>query len=161
MILSDEAPTDAAAIRAVVTAAFGQPGEADLIERLRADGDAVISLVAAERGEVLGHILLSRMAAPFRALGLAPVAVDPRHQHRGIGSRLIRAGLARAARDGWQGLFVVGDPRYYRRFGFDAALAGGFDSPYAGPHFMALALDGALPTTGGPVAYASAFAALA
>jgi putative acetyltransferase len=73
---------------------------------------------------------------------------------------LIRAGIDRAARGGWQAVFVVGEPDYYRRFGFDAALASGFTSPYAGPYRMVLALGGALPVKTGKIDYAPAFARL-
>jgi putative acetyltransferase len=90
-------------------------------------------------------------------LSLAPVSVAPHRQRSG---RLIRAGLARAAEDGWQGVFVLGDPGYYQRFGFSPARASGFTSPHAGPHLMVLALDGDLPATEGKVDYAPAFAAL-
>ncbi len=160
MIIRDETPSDHAAVRDLVAAAFGQPDEADLVERLRADGDAAIALVAEDNGSVVGHILFSRMQAPFRALGLAPVSVAPERQGTGIGSRLIRAGLERAQAEGWQGVFVLGDPAYYRRFGFDPALAKGFTSAYSGPYLMAIALGGELPERQGPVDYAPAFAAL-
>ena len=160
MNIRTEQPADILAIREVVTAAFGQPLEADLVDRLRADGDSVISLVAEEEGRVVGHIMFSRLTAPFRALGLAPVSVAPDRQRAGTGSRLIRAGLERAAREGWQAVFVLGDPAFYRRFGFDANQASGFSSPYAGPHLMVLALGGALPAITGEIAYAPAFAVL-
>lgn len=161
MIIREEAPGDRAAIRAVVEAAFPEPAEARLVERLRADGDAVFSLVAIEDGIIVGHVMFSKMTGPFRALGLGPVAVVPGRQRAGIGSRLIREGLARARADGWEGVFVLGDPNYYRRFGFDAETAAGFASPYAGPYLMALALDGEhLPASTGKIDYAPAFGAL-
>lgn len=152
--------TDRAGIRAVVAAAFGQPGEADLVDRLIADGDAVIELVAVDADNIVGHVLFSRLAAPFRALALAPVSVRPDRQGEGIGGALIRTGLAQASAAGWQGVFVLGDPSYYARFGFDPGLAAGFASPYAGPHLMALALNGPLPAATGRIAYAGAFAEL-
>jgi len=152
-----EEPADRSAIRAVVTAAFGRAVEAELVDRLRDDGGSVISLVAVEDGRIVGHVLFSRMTAPFRALGLGPVCVAPDRQRSGIGSRLIRAGLDRAARDGWQAVFVLGEPAFYHRFGFDPDLARGFSSPYAGPYLMALALDGPLPVTKGRIGYAAAF----
>jgi putative acetyltransferase len=104
--------------------------------------------------------LFSKLTAPFRALGLAPVSVQPKRQNAGIGSRLIRGSLERAKQDGWLGVFVLGEPKYYCRFGFDAALARGFASPYAGPYFMALALGGELPINVGKIGHAPAFAAL-
>lgn len=148
---------DRAAVRAVIEAAFAGSDEADLVDRLREGGDREMSLVAVERGGLVGHVVFSKMSAPFRALGLAPVAVAPSRQRSGVGSRLIRAGLERARAAGWQGVFVLGDPDYYRRFGFDPALAGGFVCAYAGPHLMALALGPALPASTGEIEYAAAF----
>ena len=156
----DEEPGDIPLIRKVVTAAFDQALEADLVDRLRADGDSVISLVAIEDAELAGHVMLSKMSAPFPALGLAPVAVAPARQRSGIGSLLIRTALDRAREEDWAAVFVLGDPAYYRRFGFDPALAAGFESPYAGPYLMALALKGPLPATTGRIDYAPTFADL-
>jgi len=100
------------------------------------------------------------MRATFRCLGLAPVAVLPGRRRAGIGSALIREGLKRARRQGHEAVFVLGDPAYYGRFGFRADLAQGFACAHAGPHFMALALRGALSTGSGRVDYARAFDAL-
>jgi putative acetyltransferase len=161
MHIRAEQPGDREAIGTVIAAAFGRRQEADLVDWLRAGGDSVISLVAEERGGILGHVLFSRMEAPFRALGLGPVAVLPARQGEGLGDALIRAGLQRARDAGWDGVFVLGDPGYYRRFGFTPELAASFASLYAGPYLMALALHGSLPATGGTVAYAPAFARLA
>lgn len=157
-----ETPEDAAGIHALVAAAFGRVDEADLVDRLRADGDALISWVAvdAEANALIGHVMFSPMAAPFWALGMAPVSVRPDWQGRGIGSALIRAGLNLARNEGWAGVFVLGDPAYYGRFGFEAALAAGFASPYAGPHLMAQSLAGELPALAGEIAYAPAFSSL-
>jgi putative acetyltransferase len=73
---------------------------------------------------------------------------------------LIRRGLGQAEADKWEIVFVLGSPAYYRRFGFDPALASGFTSPYAGPHLMALGLTRPLPRLSGKIDYAPAFAAL-
>ena len=161
MIIRAAEATDHPAIRDVLLAAFPSPDEARLVEQLRADGDAVIELAAAIGNRIVGHILFSPVDAPIRALALAPVAVAPDRQRRGIGSALIDAGHELAREQDWQAIFVVGEPEYYRRFGYDAALAAGFAGPYSGPHFMALALGGALPATTGEVRHARAFAALA
>jgi putative acetyltransferase len=104
--------------------------------------------------------MFSRMTAPFRALGMAPVSVVPAHQGKGIGSALIEEGLKRAHALGYAGAFVLGDPAYYQRFGFRVDLARGFASPYAGDHFMVRALGASLPALTGRVEYAPAFAAL-
>jgi len=156
----EEEPSDRAAIRAVVTRAFGRAAEADLVDQLRSDGDIVLSLVASDAGTVVGHILFSCMRGPLLSLGLAPVSVAPERQRCGIGSRLIRLGLERAARAGWEAVFVLGEPDFYRRFSFDAALARGFVSPYAGPYLMAKALRGELSVSSGAVEYPPAFSRL-
>ena len=160
MIIRGETDADRAAIRRVEEAAFPGPDEAKLVDQLRADGDLHISLVADDDCEIVGHVAFSLMLSPFRALGLAPVAVSPERQRAGIGSALIHAGLKQAAAEGWRGVFVLGDPPYYERFGFDVALAAGFACRYAGEHFMVKPLGDALPVLSGEVDYAPAFAAL-
>jgi putative acetyltransferase len=157
VLIRDGEPADIAEIRKLVEETFLQPAEANLVDRLRADGDSVISAVAVDDGHIVGHIMFSSMKAPFRALGLAPLAVMTSRQRNGIGSQLILWGLAQAKTDGWQAAFVLGDPNFYRRFGFGAALASGFKSQYAGEHFMALALNGDLPVASGKVEYPDAF----
>ena len=159
MIFRDERPSDHDLIRAIHLASFPSSDEADLVDALRRDGDMVISLVALENDRLAGHVLFSRMAEPARALGLAPVAVLPASRRRGIAAGLIEAGLERARHQGWELVFVLGDPAYYRRFGFDTGLAEGFASPYAGAHFMARALAG-VPPRSGKAEYARAFSAL-
>jgi putative acetyltransferase len=160
MIIRPEEPADRAAVRTVVEAAFPMPGEAKLVDQLRAEGDAVISLVAVDDDGIVGHVMFSRMTAEFRALGLGPVAVLPTRQRSGVGSLLIRQGLAQAEAGRWEIVFVLGAPAYYRPFGFDPALASGFTSPYAGPHLMALSLTQPLRRLSGKIDYAPAFAAL-
>jgi putative acetyltransferase len=90
MIIRAEGTNDNVAIRKVVRTAFGQPAEAVLVDQLRADGDSMISLVAVDHDQVVGHVLLSKMRAPFKALALAPVSVAPCWQRSGIGGALIR-----------------------------------------------------------------------
>ena len=108
----------------------------------------------------VGHVMFSRMTAPFPALGLAPFSVMPRHQRQGIGRSLVEAGLKLARDGGWVAVFAVGDPAYYGYFGFRAELAERFSSPWGGPHLMALPLGASLPVRGGRVDYAPAFAGL-
>ena len=161
-----EAGGDAEAIRAVHLAAFPTSAEADLIERLHREFDSEISLVAERGGEIVGHVMLSRMSVSagsraFRALGLGPVGVLPGAQGGGVGSELIRSALAIASTLGEEVVFVLGEPEYYARFGFTAEAAAPFASPYAGPYFMALWLrpPSDLPAAGS-AAYAPAFGAL-
>ncbi len=154
-----ETPADRAAVRAVVTSAFGRRDEADLVERLRADADVIISLAAEAEGEIIGHVMLSPMRAPFRALGLAPVSVVPARQGSGVGAALIAEAIRLARDAGYAAIFVLGDPGYYGRFGFDVAAARGFASVYAGDHFAVLAFE-PLTAKNGAVDYAPAFAGL-
>jgi putative acetyltransferase len=159
MIVRSEAPDDVAAIRIVEEIAFGRSVEAQLVDDLRAAGDSVFSRVAVDDGTVVGHALLSRMKAPFPALALGPVAVLPERQRMGIGTRLIREGIARSDAAGWLGIFVLGDPAFYRRFGFDVGKASGFTSPYAGPHLMVPPIGRSeLPASAGSIQHAPAFA---
>jgi putative acetyltransferase len=158
--IRDEMERDWKAIHQVVSAAFGQTAEANLVAALRATGDSVLSLVAEENTQLVGHVMLSKMGAPFPALALAPVSVIPARQRLGIGSALIRKALSRAREDGWAAIFVLGDPAYYERFGFDREAAAGFASPYAGNHFMTLNLVQSPAATTGELRHAPAFAAL-
>ncbi|MDH5749607.1 MAG: N-acetyltransferase [Rhodospirillales bacterium] len=161
MIIREETPEDASAVRKVVEAAFARTAEADLVEALRDAGDGVMSLVAEVGGELAGHILFSKLQAPDRCIALAPVSVTPSRQNQGIGSMLIREGLARAKRDGWQAVFLLGEPEYYRRFGFSVEAAAKFETEYPKAYFMARALVGrALEERAGAVVYAPPFQAL-
>lgn len=160
MIIRAEELQDRAAIRDVIQAAFGQLAEAALVDQLRADRDSVISLVAVDHTRIIGHVMLSKMKGPFKALGLAPVSVRPDHQRSGVGSSLIREALTWARRGSWDAVFVLGDSDFYPRFGFDPEAASGFTSPYAGPHLMVLPMKNGLPVTTGRIDYAPAFAAL-
>ena len=146
-------------------AAFPTAVEADLVEALARGGDLAISLVAEVEGAVVGHIAFSVMqvradGAAVVALGLAPVAVLPERQSAGIGAALIQAGVAAAKASGAALIFVLGEPAYYARFGFDPAEAAPFASPYAGTYLMALRLSGERAAAGS-ANYAPAFAELA
>ena len=159
-----EVPADLPAIREVHTQAFGQADEAQLVDRLREDGDFVASLVAERDGGIVGHVLFGqlRIVAPDRevaAAALAPVAVRPPLQRQGLGSTLIRAGLVRCRELGIEAVVVLGHPAYYPRFGFSAALAERLTAPYSGPAFMALELAPNCLASGGAVHYPPAFGA--
>jgi putative acetyltransferase len=137
-------PADHPAIAEVVTAAFGRADEAELVARLRADGDAVFELVAEADGAIVGHIFFSRLWADRAELygALAPLAVAPGRQGQGFGSQLVKSGLEYAREFGCHGLLVLGDPAYYGRFGFTAEAARGVKAPFRGlPAFQALALE--------------------
>lgn len=151
-------PGDRAGIRAVHVAAFPGPDEARVVDLLIDRGRTQVSLVAEIAGTIAGHILFTPVdTAGAAGTGLAPVAVLPAFQQRGIGSALINAGLAACRAAGIAYAVVLGDPRYYTRFGFEPAARFGLDSEYhAGDAFMALALTGAVPR--GLARYASEFA---
>lgn len=136
---------DEASIFRVHASAFGQEDEGRLVDQLRSGGYAQVGLVAEEEGQVVGHILFSRLtlrssSRTQEGLALAPLAVVPTHQRRGIGSALIREGLRVCSDAGHRIVIVLGHPEFYERFGFSAALAERLKSPYAGPAFMALEL---------------------
>lgn len=146
-------PEDHTGIAGLLRRAFDGDGEAELVTALR---PAAIELVAERDGELQGHILLSPLEAPFRALALAPLAVEPIWQGQGIGSALIRRAIADA--EGWDAIIVLGDPAYYARFGFSVEEAAGYACAYAGPFLMVLALRD-VPATG-RIVYPQAFSAL-
>jgi putative acetyltransferase len=161
MIVREEHERHYAAVRQLHIDAFPTPAEADLVEQLRRNGDAVISLAAFDGERVVGHAMFSAMRAPFKALGLGPVSVVSDKRRLGVAAELISQGIARAHAEHWDAIFVLGSPAYYSRFGFSADAASGFVSPYAGPHLMVLALgDTVLAPRSGRIDYAAAFAAL-
>lgn len=93
-----------------------------------------ISLVTETDGELLGHIAFSPVTIDKRknweGYILAPLGVFPECQNRRIGSNLIEEGMERLSRTGVNVLFVYGDPKYYGKFGFNAALASKYSPPY-------------------------------
>ena len=161
-----EQPSDRDALRTVVHAAFGGAAEADLVERLHADDDVIVSLVAEANGEIVGHVMFSRLPIQtadrvIRAAALAPLAVAPAWQRQGIGSQLVRAGLVCCNERGVSAVIVLGDPRYYQRFGFSPHTARHLETPWSGPHLMAIELmPDSLGDGHGVARYATAFAAL-
>ncbi|MGA2003831.1 MAG: N-acetyltransferase [Terriglobales bacterium] len=163
ILIRDEEPCDREQARKVNEAAFGRSDEADLIDRLRVEGAVLLSLVAEVDGQIIGHILFSRMTVetaqkPVAAVSLAPMAVLPQHQGRKVGSQLVRRGLARLCDRGEHIVIVVGHKQYYPRFGFSSEKARKLASPFPPEAFMALELsDDALAGIQGAVRYPSAF----
>jgi putative acetyltransferase len=154
-----ERPGDAAAVRALLDAAFGGDTESRVVEQLRADGDFVLSLVAESGDGIAGYAGFPRLVLRLDernvpVAGLAPVGVSPPLQRRGIGGALIRDGLARLKDRAERLVFVLGDPAYYGRFGF--TVVEGFVSRYAGPYFQVLMLASDAPKAG-RVSYPRAF----
>ena len=158
-----ERPEDAAAIDALLRAAFPEAVEADLVKRLRADGDLALSLVAEENGAVIGHVGFVPVSLDpdpgYRIWGLAPLSVIPSRQGQGIGSALTQAGLDAADEVGIGLVLVLGDQNYYGRFGFDTMLVEGIDVAWAGPYFAGLTLIETEPPLG-KATYPAAFSDL-
>jgi putative acetyltransferase len=159
-----EQPSDAPQIRDLVEASFPGLGEALLVDRLRSDGDLVLSLAAEDAGVVVGYIAFSRIMvegaeAPFGAVALAPLAVYSDYQGQGVATQLVREGHACVAFLGETLSVVLGEPQYYGRFGYSNRRVAGFESEYQSPYLMGLSF-GAAPWEGRLV-YPTAFGALA
>lgn len=164
MLIRDETPADFDAIHAITSLAFkpmpfSSGTEADIIRALRADGDLTTSLVAEDRGQIVGHVALSPVTidgAHDGWFGLGPIAVTPDRQRLGIGKALIAAGLARLRQRGASGCALIGDPAVYGHAGFasDGYLTyQGIDRKYV----QRIVLQGPLPR--GELAFARGFAA--
>lgn len=156
-----EGPADADAIRAVHRAAFGggEPAEVGLVDALRADRGWLpgLSLVAVGDGEVVGHVVATRARLDdIPALGVGPLGVLPAVQGRGVGAALMYALLGAAQAQDETVVGLLGEPAYYGRFGFVAAVDVGIAAPDPawGRHFQVLVLAGR-PT--GTFRYAAPF----
>jgi putative acetyltransferase len=160
-----EQQTDLSAIRRVHLLAFPSEMEANLVDALRSAGKAVVALVAeAPHGSIVGHIVFS----PVRIdncrgggnyVALAPLAVLPEAQHQGIGSALVRAGLAQCAALGYHGVIVLGAPQFYSRFDFTPAQPLGLSSRFGHDDCLQVwqRVPGTLPADGGRVEYDEMF----
>ncbi len=164
MIIRMEKTDDHIPVREVNLQAFPGNDEAVLIEKLRRSVD-VISLVALEEDKVVGHILFSPATIEngeesFPVLALAPLAVLPEYQNRGIGSKLVENGIQECIKRGHSIITVFGHPNYYPRFGFKPAGKQGIQSPFevSEESFMVLELvPGALSGVNGVLKYSKAF----
>ena len=160
-----ERDDDRAEVHEVNRKAFPTSAEADLVDALRGAARPWISLVAETGGRVVGHILFTPVRVVGEegertALGLAPMAVHPEYQNRGIGSRLVRAGLEACRAQGHPVVFVLGHADYYPRFGFQPAAPRGlhYKGPEFDPYFMVAELEpGALEGWAGRVEYRPEF----
>jgi putative acetyltransferase len=164
VIVRPTTTTDRDAVYRVHPLAFGREDESRLVEALHAGGYTRVSLVAEADGELVGHVLFSELrihteGGVFPALSLAPLAVVPSHQRRGVGSALVRRGLEQCREGSHQAVIVLGHAAYYPRFGFSAALAVPLTSPFSGrSSYMAAELvPGALRGVAGRVVYPEPF----
>lgn len=158
---------DQSGIYEVHTLAFKQEEEAKLVNAIRLSDEYIpeLSLVAEVDGHIVGHVMFSKIYIEMEqgmitTLGLAPVAVRPDHQGKGIGSALIQEGLKRSKELGYPHVVVLGHADYYPRFGFVPSVTKGIQSPFPVPAeaFMVLELiPGALQGIEGVVKYPPTF----
>lgn len=162
--IESESPPRFAEIQSLLVDAFGGPDEADLVDDLRRSGDVVCALAAVDETGIAGHVVFSRLIVeidgkPIQGVALAPLAVRPDCRNRGVGADLVRSGLDICRSLDYGLAVVVGDPAYYRRFGFSVDHADGLRSAFAGPYLQVLALTSAALGGGqGTLTYAAPFA---
>lgn len=163
-----ETPADVDAISRIIVAAFQNAAHSShteqfIVNALRRDNRLTISLVAVRAGDdsIVGHVAISPVTISSGAAGwygLGPIAVSPDCQRQGIGATLMQAALAKLESIGGIGCVVLGDPRYYGRFGFEAypglALPG-----VPRDHFLVCPFGAEVPI--GTVSYHVAFDATA
>jgi len=143
--IREERPDDVPAIRELNRCAFGQDQEGNIVDALRSNGAALLSLVATLYDRVVGHIIYSPVSvgAQVTSAALGPMAVLPEHQRQGIGGKLIESGNKRLKDAGYPFIIVVGHADYYPRFGFRPAREYGIKCEWEVPDdvFMILVFD--------------------
>ena len=135
--IREERPDDIEVIRRLNGKAFGQPAEANIVERLRENCPNLLSLVAIQADQIVGHLLFSTIriegdGKSMQGMGLAPMAVLPEFQRRGIGSLLVQKGLEILKNRSCPFVIVLGHPEYYPRFGFERASLYGIGCQWEG-----------------------------
>ena len=163
-----ESEADWGAVHSLLAAAFEHHGEADLVDTLRQRAAPMVSLVADDAGQVVGHILFTPVTLPSHAdlklMGLAPMAVVPGRQNQGIGGALVHAGLDHCRALGVGAVVVLGHAEYYPRFGFVPAVRFGLGCEFEVPEevFMVQELvPGYLKDASGDIHYHAAFREMA
>ena len=162
--IRQEEAGDEDSVRRVNLAAFSDGSEAALVDRLRVSCDNHLAFVAVANGDVVGHIVFSPSTVDgceVSGMGLAPMAVLPAYQRKGIGSQLVRHGLEHLRQSGCPFVIVVGHPDYYPRFGFERASKHRLVTQWEevpDEAFMVVVFDTeALPKTGGTARYRDEF----
>ncbi len=144
-----EKPEDIISVRIINERAFGQPAEADIVDKLRQNCPEVLSLVAEDEGYIIGHILFTPVIVAtdeksIQGMGLGPMAVLPERQREGIGSIMVEYGLKMLQDRSCPFVIVLGHAEYYPRFGFEIASKYGLTSQWDGvpdEAFMVLIFD--------------------
>ena len=166
VLVREETAYDVPSIRHLNKEAFGQPLEANIVDKLRVSCDRLVSLVAVRDDRIVGHILFSPVVLESESgdrngMGLGPMAVLPSLQRQGIGSRLVEEGLARLRSAGCPFVVVLGHHDYYPRFGFERASRYGVRCQWEGvpdEAFMIMVKEeGAIPAEGGLIRYRQEF----
>jgi predicted N-acetyltransferase YhbS len=132
MLIRPERPSDAAAIERLLDLAFGPERNRKTAYRLREGVPPVrdLSSVAVDGDALIGTLRFWPILAGGRGgLLLGPFAIRPQDQGRGLGRRLMRHGIGRAAQLGYGSIILVGDPAYYAQFGFTRQLTLGLTLP--------------------------------
>ena len=167
MLIREEKKDDQDAVYAVNESAFETSSEASLVAALREQAGPIISLVAEDDGEVVGHIMFSPVSLSdhpeLKIMGLGPIAIAPAFQHKGIGSALVRAGIERCRELEFGAIVVLGHQKFYPRFGFLPASRFGIKAEYDVPEdvFMAMELQpNYLRRAAGTIKYHDAFGQL-
>lgn len=155
-----ELEVDKTQIFRVVSAAFARDQEALLVDLIRDRSQTILSLVAVVEQKIVGHVLISRIRITGIAVdsfgGVAPLSVLPEFQTQGIGSHLMRSAIDGAKDLGLTALFLLGNPNYYKRFGFEQSHIG--NEYGATDAFMHLEINsGSLSNTTGTAKYVEAF----
>jgi putative acetyltransferase len=125
VIIQHESPQQYQAVQEILLACFERETEGKLVAALRENGKVIFSLVAIQNDEVIGHVLFTPITtsppSEAKGLGLAPLAVRPQDQRQGIGKQLVLEGLRLCGELGYEYVVLLGDPKYYQRFGFRKA----------------------------------------
>ena len=143
----------------LIHAAFGNRSESDLVKQLISDGDVLINLLVESSDTIIGNIIVSKITMePDIGLfcgGVAPVSVLPDQQSSGVGSQLMTEAIHESKKKGMDALFLLGDPNYYKRFGF---IVSKLKNDYSPEHFQELELtEGCLVNVKSKITYANAF----
>ena len=143
----------------LIHSAFGNRAESDLVKQLISDGDVLINLVVESSDTIIGNVVVSKITMePDLGLfcgGVAPVSVVPDQQSSGVGSKLMTAAINESKKMGIDALFLLGDPNYYKRFGFVVST---LKNDYSVENFQELELtEDCLVNIKSKVTYANAF----
>ena len=143
----------------LIHSAFGNRAESDLVKQLISDGDVLINLLVESLDTIIGNVVVSKITMePDIGLfcgGVAPVSVVPDQQSSGVGSKLMTAAINESKKMGIDALFLLGDPNYYKRFGFVVST---LKNDYSVENFQELELtEDCLVNIKSKVTYANAF----